>query len=214
MRKLNRPNVSPACLGNYDPDTDKWIDISVADKYDIWAHLDQMHHDRCAYCEAEIKTALGKSSHIEHFRQRSRYKKGTFEWSNLFGSCTKQDSCGNFKDKQPSYPHQDLIKMDKEDPEDFLQFLPDGSVIPKNNLPPNAHHRATETIRLFNLDHALRRIRETAIKGYLETAEAFVDIALEYNIEDWMPLFEEELAEIHTLAFSTAIKHTLRITIS
>ena len=42
--------------------------------------------------------------------------------------------------------------MDSENPEDFLQFLPDGNVVPAAGLNPADRHRAEETIRIFNLN--------------------------------------------------------------
>jgi uncharacterized protein (TIGR02646 family) len=52
--------------------------------------------------------------HIEHFRQRSRYHQGTFEWDNLFGSCNRPDNRGKHKDQCGNYDYQDLIKPDVE----------------------------------------------------------------------------------------------------
>jgi uncharacterized protein (TIGR02646 family) len=51
-----------------------------------------MQGQRCAYCECDISIA---DKHIEHFVQRSRDVRKTFEWSNLFGSCKRSDSCGD-----------------------------------------------------------------------------------------------------------------------
>lgn len=209
MHKLLRPTSAPTCLANYQSGTDNWKNVSNRDKYEIWLKLDQMQHNRCAYCEAQIQTCLGGDSHIEHFRQRARFEQGTFEWKNLFGSCNRKDSCGEYKDKQPAYSHQNLIKMDEQDPEDFLHFLADGNVVPKSNLSIDDEFRASETIRLFNLNGSLRQIREDMIKGYLKTAEQFMQMAEQYEPEVWLPLLENELIEVKQLPFSTAIKHTL-----
>lgn len=213
MRKLHRLDP-PACLAIYQSGVDKWEDVTLSHKYDIWVELDKMQHNRCAYCESEIKTGLGNSSHIEHFRQRFPHIEGTFEWDNLFGSCNREDSCGKFKDKPPIDPNQNIIKMDIEDPDDFLHFLPDGNVVPRDNLNPSDQIKATETIRLFNLNGSLRQIRQTSLEGYLYTVETFIEIAQKYDAEEWFPLYEEELAETNELAFSTAIKHTLELVIS
>lgn len=209
MHKLVRP-IPPTCLSHYQHGRDKWGAVTSDHKSEIWLKLDEMQQYRCAYCEAEIKTDRETSnSHIEHFRQRRSYPQGTFLWNNLFGSCNRSDSCGNHKDNLTPYNHQDLIKMDDEDPEAFLEFLSDGSVVPIKGLNPNDKHRADETIRIFNLNGALRQIRETALKGYIQTAEELATFAEEFDEADWLPLLQDELDQIKHLPFTTAIRHTL-----
>lgn len=211
MRKLNRP-IPPACLSQYQHGRDNWSTVTFLHKGEIWLKLDEMQNQRCAYCEIAIKTnASDSNSHIEHFRQRRAgcYPQGTFLWSNMFGSCNREDSCGKNKDKLPAYDYQDLLKMDAEDPEGFLQFLPDGNVVPVKGLSAHNKHRAEETIRIFNLNGSLRQIRESALKGYLGTAEEFANYAEEFDEADWLPLLQDELEKIKILPFATAIKHTL-----
>ncbi|SHG35829.1 TIGR02646 family protein [Marinomonas polaris DSM 16579] len=209
MHKLVRP-IPPLCLSQYQHGRDNWSNVTPDHKSEIWLKLDEMQQHRCAYCEAAIKTDRNTSnSHIEHLRQRRSFSQGTFLWSNLFGSCNREDSCGKHKDNLPPYSHQDLIKMDEEDPEHFFEFLPDGNVVPVKGLRPEDKHRAEETIRIFNLNGALRQIRETAIKGYLQTAEELVTYVEEFEEVDWLPLLQDELNQIKDLPFTTAIKHTL-----
>lgn len=209
MHKLVRP-IPPSCLSQYQHGRDNWGSVTQDHKSEIWLKLDEMQQHRCAYCEAEIKTARENSnSHIEHLRQRRSYPQCTFLWSNLFGSCNRQDSCGKHKDNLPPYNQQDLIKMDEEDPEQFLDFLSDGNVVPAKGLNPDDKHRAEETIRIFNLNGALRQIRETAVKGYLQTAEEIATYVEEFDEADWLPLLQDELDKIESLPFTTAIKHVL-----
>lgn len=211
MHNLVRP-IQPSCLNKYQHGLDNWRSVTPEHKSEIWSKLDEMQQHRCAYCEAAIKTErLNSNAHIEHLRQRRSFPQGTFLWSNLFGSCNRQDSCGKHKDNLAPYNHQDLIKMDEEDPERFFDFLPDGNVVPVKGLRPEDKHRAEETIRVFNLNGALRQIRETAVKGYLQTAEEFSAYAADPEIDeaDWLSLLQEELDRIKNLPFTTAIKHVL-----
>jgi len=127
----------------------------------------------------------------------------------LFGSCNRSDSCGKYKDRLPEYNHTDLIKVDEDDPEEYLEFLPDGNVVPAKDLNPQQKHRAKETIRIFNLNGSLRQIRKTAVIGYLQTAEELASYAVEFDEADWSPLLKEELEQIKNLPFTTAIKHVL-----
>ena len=123
MHKLNRP-IPPLCLNQFSHGRDNWGDVMPDNKAEIWRRIDDMQQKRCAYCEIDIRTDRGNNNaHIEHFRQRNNYPQGTFQWANIFGSCNRQDSCGKHKDGLSEYNHQDLIKLDTEDPEQFLAFF-------------------------------------------------------------------------------------------
>ena len=211
MHKLTRPN-EPTGLSHYQHGRDKWDNVSQEHREEIWQKIHEMQKGRCAYCEFWIKTT-SKKCHIEHFRQQSRYPQGTFSWSNLFGSCNRKDSCGKHKDspKNPlkGYCHRDLIKMDDEDPENFLTFLPDGKVFPTKGLSRPDERRAEKTIRIFNLNGSLRQIRKSALKCHLKKAEKIADYADKLDKSEWVPILQEELDDIKDLPFATAIKHTL-----
>jgi uncharacterized protein (TIGR02646 family) len=215
VHKLTRP-IPPACLCRYDYRTQKWGDVSEGHKGEIWLKIDDMQGKRCAYCEAQIVTTkVGSTAHIEHFEQRkpTASPDKTFLWSNLFGSCNRQSSCGKYKDDQ-SYTQTVLIKPDIEDPEDFLLFAPDGTVSPRIGLTPMNKHRAMETIRIFNLNASLVEIRKRELKGYIQTAEFLAELfELAAEFEDGLGSYEielaNELAAIQGLPFETAIRHTL-----
>lgn len=209
MHKLNRP-TAPSCLDKYQHGLNNWGDVSSEDKAEIWLSLHHMQGSRCAYCECEIDMQDGaQDAHIEHFRQRGRYPQSTFDWDNLFGSCNRTDSCGKYKDKQ-TYNYSDLIKVDDEDPEDYLRFLPDGQMVPKDQLDANQQRRAEETIRVFNLNGALRQIRRIHVMGYLQTAEELAALAEDCDEADWQELLEEELRAVSGMPHETAIQHVLQ----
>ena len=208
MHKLQRGNA-PVCLANYQHGRDNWGDVTPGDKGIIWAELDAMQGQRCGYCEADISKG---QKHVEHFRQKSRNATATFLWSNLFGSCNREDSCGKHKDRCEAYNPADLIKPDIDDPDIFFMFVSDGTIAVRHNLSDHDRHRASETLRILNLDahHGpLRRMRQQAAAGYLQTAEEFFALAAEYSPQDWQPLLDDEVAATANLPFVTAIKHVL-----
>ncbi len=183
MHKLDRPGA-PACLARFQYGRDNWSDVAPDAKSEIWQQLDKMQQERCAYCERKINTGANKNAHIEHFRQRGRYPQGTFDWDNIFGSCNQENSCGKNKDRLPAYNHEDLIKMDVEDPDDFFLFISDGTISIRSDLSDHDKHRATETLRIFNIDEVngpLRRMREIAVQGYIQTAEELFEMAMEFD---------------------------------
>jgi len=208
MRQLQRDPVAPTGLSRYQHGRDQWGAGTPSDqeKQGIWDKLLLMQQGRCAYCEGSLTASR---RHIEHFRQRSRYPQGTFDWNNLFGSCNRDDSCGRHKDRCGAYRHQDLIKPDLEDPEHFLVFLPNGSVRPRAALTPDEKHRAEETIRILNLNGVLRQIRQTEVAGYIQTAEAFAAMAQSFPEKEWLPLLQEELSNVANLPYATAVRHVL-----
>lgn len=211
MHRLQRDPQPPSCLAQYRHGQQLWCMASPtpAERAEIWGKLNAMQGARCAYCEVAIGPG---HRHIEHFRQRSDYPQGTFAWSNLFGSCKRTGTCGDHKDKCESYDPAVLVKPDVDNPDDFFVFAPDGNVSPRMGLPPDLHHRAVETIRIFNLngpEGALRQIRYREVAGYVQTAEAFADMAAEFPEHEWWPLLQEEVAHTTHLPFATAIRHVL-----
>ncbi|WP_445181433.1 retron system putative HNH endonuclease [Pseudomonas sp. McL0111] len=173
--------------------------------------LQVMQDTRCAYCEANISKS--GHAHIEHFRQRHRYPQGTFEWTNLFNSCCREDACGKFKDGCPPYDDSKLLKPDEDDPDGFLLFVSDGTISPLADLDYRARPRAVETLRIFNLDAqngALRAMRRVAIFPHLNTLQGLMEISEEFSPEDVKEFLEGEIQNTAHLPFSTAIRHTLK----
>lgn len=212
MRKLVR-GEGPHCLTRYRHGLHRWsLDSpTLPERAQIWEHLRAMQDTRCAYCEADISKHT--NAHIEHFRQRERYRQGTFDWRNLFGSCKREESCGNFKDRCRPYDHTVLIKPDEDNPDDYFIFVSDGTIAPRADLDAPLRQRAVETLRIFNLDAengALREMRREAVRRYLDTAEALQQLFLESpDIEGFQQFLEEEILETAQLPFATAIRHTL-----
>lgn len=213
MRKLVR-GEGPRCLTRYRHGLNNWSLQSPTpqEREQVWECLRAMQDTRCAYCEADISKP--GHSHIEHFRQRDRFPQGTFDWTNLFGSCCREDACGTFKDRCGAYEHGVLVKPDVDDPDDYFIFISDGTIVPRANLDDRSKHRAVETLRIFNLDAqngALREMRREAVRPYLNTVQTLMEMAEEYSEDDIQAFLEEEIQQIASLPFSTAIRHTLSI---
>ena len=207
MRKLQR-GPAPACLSLYRHGLNNWKALTADNREEIWVSLEAMQQQRCAYCEGELR--IGKR-HIEHFRQRDRYTRLTFIWSNLFGSCNQDDSCGKYKDELPRYDPASLIKPDDEDPEHFFLFISDGNIVVREGLSIMEKQRANETIRIFNLNGVLRARRHIAVSGYLSLAkevQQLVDSG-DFTLAQGNEVLKDELIAIAHLPFSTAIRHVL-----
>ncbi|MDL5595580.1 retron Ec78 anti-phage system effector HNH endonuclease PtuB [Bacillus subtilis] len=213
MRKLVR-GEGPHCLTRYRHGVHRWSLESPTppEREQVWEHLRTMQGTRCAYCEADI--GRPGRSHIEHFRQRDRHPQGTFDWSNLFGSCNREDTCGKFKDACGPYEHSDLLKPDVDEPDDFFIYVNDGTIAPRDNLDEPARKRAIETLRIFNLDAqngALREMRREAIRPYLDTAQTIMEMLEEFSPSDIQAFIDGEIQNIAHLPFATSIRHTLSV---
>lgn len=167
-----------------------------------------MQGGRCAYCEAPINES---DRHIEHFRQKGRDPRVTFEWENLFGSCNRHESCGKHKDRC-SYAPLVLIKPDCDDPDDYWVFVSDGTIRPRADLSTPQQSRAEESLRIFNLDARngrLRHMRREAVRQYLDTAEILAELAEQTSEDEWLQIVMEEVSATAHHPFSTAIRHVL-----
>lgn len=212
MHKLTRSTV-PRCLNQYKHGKHTWADVNCSDKAQIWQQLDLMQHRRCAYCEASLNS---QSQELEHFIQRAVSPHLTFDWSNIFGSCKRKDSCGQYKDtqcfnqktKQQLYNHQHLLKPDCDNPDDFFTFVVDGSVQVKQGLSEQDQRKALETIRVFNLNcPSLQGHRSRAVGGIWSIIEEIREMAECFAEEEWKPFYHSELERIATQPFCTALRH-------
>ncbi|MBY0238600.1 MAG: TIGR02646 family protein [Burkholderiaceae bacterium] len=211
MQYLRRDPAAPTCLAKYQHGKDKWSMQSPTppERQEIWTKLFAMQGKRCAYCEADLTDT---EKEIEHFRQRDRYPKGTFDWTNLFGSCKRKNTCGGHKDSCGGYVHSDLIKPDTEDPEHFLLFTAMGTVHVRRNLSDQDQRRAKETIRILNLNGPSKALRKAQLQQYKKKANEFADLAAS-NDPSIMFLLEDEirneLSATAELPYATAIRHVL-----
>lgn len=209
MHKLRR-GAAPACLSHYQHGRDNWGAVCRDDKAEIWQALEVMQSQRCAYCEAAIAEG---NRHIEHFVQKGRDPRVTFKWDNLFGSCNREDSCGKYKDHRAgAYNPADLLKPDAVDPDHYLVFVADGTIQLRAGLNDADRQRASETLRVFNLDAqhgALRHMRQRETAGYVPIAEELWALFDELSEDEWQQLLDDELAATAHLPFVSAIRHTL-----
>jgi uncharacterized protein (TIGR02646 family) len=193
MKLIYRTPLNPNFLTQYNPNTDKWAvkepcTPSSDHRNQIWIALLSIQGGVCAYCEA----GLQNGRHIEHFANRNKRPDLTFEWTNLFGSCNRNDCCGHYKDSSHNpfsgYNLADLIKPDSEDPWHFLVFGSDGRVSVRDGLSMTDKIRGQTTIDIFNLNaphHVPERLSKYyCVQGHLalieeDAEEEIVDLILD-----------------------------------
>ena len=228
MHKLDRSIVCPpACLGSWSNPPNSWGDFGTtgfACKRAVRAELINMqgipvvtaasgsfqYGLRCAYCESPIR----HEGHIEHFRRKRHFPSLTFTWDNLFLSCESKEHCGHFKDRTNGAPYNpsNLIKPDIEDPEALLYFHSTGSVTPRNNgvgLTANDYMRASETIRVFNLDcRTLQGERAKALKLYRDKNPGILEFLMdECSPDESIAFIQAEIEATRWEPYATTIKH-------
>lgn len=214
MRKLDRAAVPvPKCLQNI-PEGWNYKNLRAAHTAQIRSTLLRIQESCCAYCESRTGENP-KDGHIEHFRNQSEHPDITLGWENLFWSCSDENSCGKYKDgcskhagPRSRFEPGNLIDPSVDDPDEFLQFLSDGTVRPRDRLDDAQELKARETLRVFNLDGSayLRKSREDAVKPYIN-----MFAYLQQKAPDQLVAFiESERKNISSRPFSAAIRHFLR----
>jgi uncharacterized protein (TIGR02646 family) len=209
MKKLKRPSA-PLCLNSYNYRHKVWEDLRNNSDHltDIWASLNEMQGDFCAYCECKIRIS---NQHIEHFKRRKLFRDQTFQWDNLFGSCGYSERCGYYKDEKVSdYNPDDLIKPDIDNPSEYLIFLTSGEVVPRSGLGYRKLFKATETLRVLNLsgDSALVGRRRSLYESNKEIIRTLYELIAEASLEDLEDvkgLLNEQMNTFKEQGFNTAL---------
>lgn len=217
MKKLNRPDT-PRCLDQLKLNPIRWEDVTPAQKSEIWVKLNEMQNNFCGFCEKKLE---GESRHIEHLIPRRILKltslKLLFDWSNLYGSCeTKNKHCGRYKDDViKDYDAKDLIKPDIEYPSDYFVFTSNGDMFPKENLQLNDKRKATEMIRVMNLNSpSLIGLRAVAIQEAMFEYTAILEMKLCCQDADLLDEIELEIQELEkkysNAAFRTSVMQNIK----
>lgn len=215
MHRLDRASVpEPSCLQAFNHSTHIWKNVGTECKAEIRVRLREMQGPRCAYCEMSVDFS---DRHIEHFRRKGgngQFRHLTFDWRNLFLSCDGPQHCGHFKDdpnRGPGpYDPSFLVKPDDEDPDIFLYFHGNGSVVARSDKSEAIERRAKETIRVFNLDAGrLRGLRRKAVAKYMTVLDEVRAEIATWSDADRRAYFDSEIAETAELEFATAIRHYL-----
>ncbi len=209
MKKLNRPDT-PRCLDQLKLNPIEWGDVTLFQKNEIWIKLNEMQNNFCAFCEKQL---VGESRHIEHLIPRKILKltslKLCFDWSNLYGSCeNKQKHCGRYKDDViKDYDVKDLIKPDVDDPSDYFIFTADGNVLPKENLQQIAAKKASETIRIMNLNSpSLKGLRTVAIQEAIAEYSGILEMKLNCQDDELSIEIESEIEALEMKYSNTSFR--------
>ena len=218
MKKLVRGDA-PYCLAKFKHGKDNWSVIRDNGLgKDIWEKLNIMQNGFCAYCECNLRKNNNFKGHIEHFIQRDKDPRLTFDWSNLFGSCNNPDRCGKYKDGNPvakAIHLNKVCKPDKIDSRELMLFLNSGKVRPRKNLTTLDTELADNTIAVFNLngDSKLENSRKFAINAEKSLADAYWEELAKDDgslAELLQEILTEALFRIKDFEYSTALEHLWR----
>jgi len=220
MKKLDRSLAgTPACLGNLSHTIHSWDSMHKKGKKrtaQVWVEIDKFQEKFCVYCESAAYKGQ-KTGHIEHFFDRGTlaYKPLTFSWGNLFGCCPSTTHCGHYKDGtlpggvQRQYDSELLLKPDVDDPEEYLQFLPNGKIKAREGLDTDKNKRAEETIRALNLTSSeLTIARKNQINLYQARLTPLLEL-LDTLDEDIWEEYDNLREEVGRVAYRTAVKQAV-----
>ncbi len=215
MKRLHR-GVAPEVLTHYKHGQHNWEDVTPTDKAAIRDAIREMQCGLCAYCEGSLDAL---DQHVEHRCRKRRHPGRTFEWTNLFGSCDRKDSCGHFKDSgaAPHYECHVLLDPCVDDPDDYLIIRQSGRVVPCPALSDAARHRAQTTIDVLNLnldhDHGGRSLcaeRARRLQFYLQREPDLLGALASFSVDEAEAIIVDEIAATAHEPFSTIIRHFLR----
>jgi uncharacterized protein (TIGR02646 family) len=157
---------------------------------------------KCAFCEGK----LGSQSYtqIEHYISRRVAPQRAFEWKNLFPVCQICNASKGHADHRGR-----LVKPDAEDPEWFFWIGPEGDIEPHPTLNEADRLRASETIRLCDLNRGgLREDRFTVanlVRRWVVRAAEFVNGLDERTQEEW-----DELSDPRQ-SHKIVVRHVLKL---
>jgi len=202
----------PSCLAA-PPAGRRYRDLHGNEKEEIRARLLDLQKHRCAYCERRTGEERD-DGHIEHFRNQGNHPHLSLAWTNIFWSCNDEKTCGKRKDKcvrasgpLATFDPNDIIDPCKDDPNNFLLFVVDGTVRTREGLDEVSQRRAQETLRVFHLaDSAyLRKSREDAVKPYVGA----IDSLLSAGVDVVVRYVQSEILKIDSAPFATTIRQYL-----
>ncbi len=192
VRTRRRPTSPVALRRRKSAWTARWKTIVAAGAGGDWATrqakmalkgpLLALTWNKCAFCEGR----LGSQAYpqIEHYVSRKIDPDRAFEWTNLLPVCPVCNTSKGHADHQGS-----LLKPDSEDPEPFFWIGPEGGISPHPGLSAEDAHRASETIRLCNLDRGeLRENRQeiaNRVRRWLERISQHVGGLKGLEREEW-----------------------------
>lgn len=214
MHKLDRSKAQvPTCLAS--PNGRKYGQLHKPDKDSIRKALFEIQGERCAYCERRTGTGE-KDGHIEHFRNQANHGQLDLHWPNLYWSCNDTNSCGRHKDDcnikngtstKAEFNPDHIINPGVDDPDDFLVFVYDGEVKPKEGLGGQSLMKATESLRVFQIADSpyLRKSRADAVDSYVRS----LDFMTKYAPASIRAYTQSELDNKQHAPFYTAIRHFL-----
>lgn len=144
--------------------------------------LEKEQSNQCAYTELPLEYEKN-NSHIEHLKRKDSafFPKLTFEWTNLFVSCSSDDFGGKYKDgKYLKGKTRDdnalIINPSLENPNEYFELTNWGELTIKTDLQGIAKTKAEETIKAFNLNHnSLQERRREIIQSVNDYKNGGID---------------------------------------
>jgi hypothetical protein len=167
MIKLDR-NITPALL---NPDFVKTKTQEFKDtSNNVW-NIDwikecllSLSHDKCAYCECDLKEE-SKYMEVEHFEDKDSYPDKVLDWDNLLPSCKR---CNGSKSTHDVIA-EPIINPFKEEPSIHIYF--------RLYRMKEKDTKGRKTIDVVNLNHYERAVQKRFEVG--EALEKLIDIARE-----------------------------------
>lgn len=156
MRKINKGapfDDFSQYIKRYKPS--KWEDINGELKSEMRFHMLLNEQEcLCGYSEI-ILEAENTSSHIDHFVKQDHDHNKIFDWNNFIISTIDEDYGGKYKDntyKIRKNEYAQIFNPVIEDMSQYIEYLGDGSIVPKSDIQDSDNAKVLKTIEVFNLN--------------------------------------------------------------
>ena len=161
MRQIKRANADISRFNSWAKQKKlrEWYEFSdpFAPYFDAYKatrdHIEVLEQDCLS---AYTEKPLGSMIHIDHFRKKSMYPQFTFDYANFlvddrndnYGACYKDKNASVTKDTFDG--NERIFNPASENMADFIEYMLNGTIIPKRDLTDDIIKRVKETIRVFN----------------------------------------------------------------
>ncbi|PIE86356.1 MAG: TIGR02646 family protein [Bacteroidia bacterium] len=154
--------------------TANWNDFSGTDLYkEVKNQLLNQQEQMCGYCEILI-IKNGKSSHIEHLKDKQNFPKEEFNYDNFIASCQHRDSCGH---KKGTNYFSNFVSPFDPNCQSRFTYTRNGRIIPSDKKDKDA----IKTINILGLN--CKRLVDRR-KGIINTLEDMDNNYIEQSLKN------------------------------
>lgn len=152
------------------PHSPDWNSVSSEIKKACRLHIistEQNH--RSGYTERKLSNS-SPSLHIDHFRKQALFPELSLDWENFIVDEHAVDYGADYKDSHiKKCDYEVILNPVTDNPQDFFEYMTNGEIVVREDLPETDRCKAQRTIDLFKLNHpSLKEERSSALRNLID----------------------------------------------